>query len=147
MLYLGHAHLLRDEFEQARHSYQISTEIRNELDQPSLSMEPLAGLVSVCMQMNDLESASLPAEKILKFLADGFTLEGTEYPLRVLYTCYLYLMRIKDLRSTQILKKAKDMLDAQASKFTDETDRKRYIENFSWRRAIWDAALFLQEIS
>lgn len=140
MLYIGHAHLLKNEFDIAKQAYQASIDIRNELDQPSLSMEPLAGLVAVFMQMDDLVSAALHAEKILKFLADGSTLEGTEDPLRVLYTCYLYLERIKDLRATHVLNEAWDMLNTQASKFTDEDDRKRYIENIPWRRAIRDAA-------
>jgi len=147
MLYLGHAQLLKDEFDQAGKAYQASVDIRNELGQPSLSMEPLAGLVEAYTRKDDLAAASTPAETILKFLAGGYTLEGTEYPLRVLYTCYLYLLRKEDPRSTQILQKAKEILDSQVSKFSDEADRKRYVENIPWRRAIWVSASSLQSAS
>lgn len=139
MLYLGHAHLLRDEFDPAYKAYQTSINIREDLDQPTLSMEPLAGLVAVDLKRDDLESAGQSAEKILHFLDEGFTLDGVEEPLRILYTCYLYLLERKDPRSNLILQKAKDMLETQASKFIDEGERKRYIENIPWRRAIWYA--------
>jgi predicted ATPase/class 3 adenylate cyclase len=43
-LYLGHAHLLRNEYKPALEAYQASLAIREELDQPSLSMEPGPGL-------------------------------------------------------------------------------------------------------
>ena len=139
MLYLGHAHLLRDEFEAAYKAYQTSINIRENLDQPTLAMEPLAGLVAVDLKRNDLESAAHSAEKILQFLDEGSTLDGVEEPLRILYTCYLYLLEAKDPRSNSVLQKAKDMLETQASKFIDEGERKRYIENIPWRRAIWYA--------
>jgi len=140
LLYLGHAHLLQNEFESARDAYQASINIRTELNQLTLSMEPLAGLVGVSLAKDDPESASVSAEKILGFLESGSTLDGVEEPLRVLYTCYMYLRKQKDPRSMQILQKAKEMLDAQVSKFSDEGDRKRYVENIPWRRAVWDAA-------
>jgi predicted ATPase len=140
MLYLGHAHLLLGDFDPACRAYQASVDIRNELDQPSLSMEPLAGLVAVHMEENDLEAASRPVEAIMGFLASNSSMEGMEDPLRVLYTCYLYLLKTQDPRAAQILQKAKELLAAQVSKFKDEADRKRYVENIPWRRAIQKAA-------
>lgn len=137
MLYLGHAYLLGGEFEYAQDAYQSCIGIREELGQPTLAMEPLAGLVEVHLAKGELEAASLPAEKILRHLADGSTLDGVEEPLRILYTCYSYLKNKRDLRSRQVLQTAKEMLEAQASKFSDETERRRYIENIPWRRAVW----------
>lgn len=137
MLYLGHAYLLGGEFEPAQDAYQSCIGIREELGQPTLAMEPLAGLVEVHLTRDDLEAASPPAEKILRYIAGGSTLDGVEEPLRILYTSYLYLKRKKDLRSRHILQTAKEMLEAQASKFSDATERRRYIENIPWRRAVW----------
>jgi tetratricopeptide (TPR) repeat protein len=140
MLYMGHAYLLQNEFMAAQTAYQNSIDIRTELGQPSLSMEPIAGLVETFLLAKDLEAASREAEKILAFLDGGSTLDGTEEPLRVYYACY-QLLRIKeDPRAKQLLQTAKNLLETQVSKFTDENMRKRYIENIPWRRAIWDAA-------
>jgi predicted ATPase/class 3 adenylate cyclase len=138
-LYLGHAYLLRDEYEPALEAYQASLAIREELDQPSLSMESRAGLVAVHLARDDIASASEPAETILKFIENGKPLDGVEEPLRVYYTCYQYLGRKEDPRARQVLKVAKDLLEAQVSKFSDEVDRKRYVENIPWRLAVREA--------
>lgn len=142
MLYLGHAYLLQNEFEPALNAFQASLNIRDELDQPSFSMEPLAGLVAVHLARDDIASAAPFAEKILKFLLeDGSALEGVDEPLRVYHTCYLYLEKKKDRRSIPILRSAAELLEAQASKFGNESDRRRYVENIPWRRAIRDLAM------
>lgn len=140
MLYLGHACLLQGELETAREAYRASIQIREELKQPVLALEPLAGLAAVCLEENDLDAASKHAEPILNFLAEGNTLEGVEEPVRVYYTCYLYLQRKNDSRAEEILQQGSRLLEEQASKFTDENERRRYIENIPWRRAVWEAA-------
>ena len=139
MLYMGHAHILQGQFELAKSAYQQSIAIRNELGQPALSMEPIAGLVEAYLAVNDLESAWQYAERIMRFFESGSSLDGTDEPLRVYHACYLYLEKAKDPRSRRILQTAKHLLEAQVSKFGNEADRSRYIENIPWRRAIWDA--------
>src|SRR5205085_5701550 len=71
MLYMGNAYLLHHELTMAQTAYHKSLEIRKELGQPSLSMEPIAGLVESFLLANDIESASQEAEKILTFLDSG----------------------------------------------------------------------------
>ena len=139
-LYIGHAYLAQNEFHLAQEAYRKSIEIRNELDQPSLSMEPIAGLVETFLVSNDFESASREVDRILGFLEGGSALDGTDEPLRVYYACYLLLEKKQDPRSNEILQTAMNLLEAQVSKFKDEPARKRYIENIPWRRAIRDAA-------
>lgn len=139
MLYLGHAHMLRNEIEPAQAAYRNSIDIRTKLGQTSLLMEPLAGLVQTYMQADDLEAAADPAGKILNLLESGAALDGSDEPLRVYYTCYRYLERKRDPRSGRILQQAKKLLETQVSKFGDEADRQRYVENIPWRRAIWHA--------
>jgi tetratricopeptide (TPR) repeat protein len=136
LLYTGHAYSLQNELALAQAAYRKSIAIRNKLDQPSLAMEPIAGLVETYLRWDDLESAGREAEKILQYLGGGSTLDGTDEPLRVYYACYLYLKKKKDSRSRQILQAAKNLLEAQASKFNDHAARQRYIENIPWRRAI-----------
>ena len=67
-------------------------------------------------------------------------MDGTDEPLRVYYACYLLLEKKQDPRSKEVLQTAMNLLEAQVSKFKDETARKRYIENIPWRREIRDAA-------
>jgi tetratricopeptide (TPR) repeat protein len=143
-LYMGHASLLNNDLHLAEMSYRKSFEIRKDLGQLALSMEPLAGLVETHLRANDLEAASQEAEHILEFLEGGSTLNGTEEPLRVYYACYQFLKKNQDLRSKAILQTAMTLLEAQVSKFSDENERRRYVENIPWRRAIWDAAQLSQ---
>lgn len=140
MLYLGHAYLLRDECERARKAFQKSVEIRAELGQRSLEMEPLAGLVEVALRLHDHEAAARAAEKILTHLASGGTLDGTDEPLRVYYICYTFLKKQQDPRFTQVLQTAIQLLESQVSRFSDEQARKMYVENVPWRLALQKAA-------
>jgi hypothetical protein len=103
-------------------------------------MEPLAGLVDVALQTNDLTAASQEAEKILAHFDSGGTLGGTDDPLRVYYSCYVFLNRQQDPRSIQVLKSATQLLETQVSKFKDEQARKMYVENVPWRLALQQAA-------
>lgn len=145
MLYIGHAYSLLGELTLAQAAYRKSIELRNQLDQPALSMEPIAGLVEAYLRLNDLASASREAEKILQYLGGGSNLNGTDEPLRVYYACYQFLEKKKDPRSRQILQSAMNLLEAQVSKFSDNAERNRYVENIPWRRAIRDAGLVYKD--
>ena len=139
MLYMGHAYLLENQLELAQAAYRKSIDIRDELGQASLSMEPRAGLVETYLQAGDLDAASQTTESILDFLKSG-VLDGTDEPLRVYYACYLFLEKKGDTRSKQVLQTAMNLLEERVSKLSDETTRRQYIENIPWRRALQDAA-------
>jgi tetratricopeptide (TPR) repeat protein len=141
MLYMGHAYLLQGECTDARKTFQKSITIRNELDQPALAMEPLAGLVEAALCMNDLETAVRETEEILKYFEGGGTLGGTDEPLRVYYACYQCLSQQKDPRAQQILQIANHLLETQVLNFADERARKLFIESFPWRQALYQTAL------
>jgi tetratricopeptide (TPR) repeat protein len=139
-MYMGYAFLALNEVENAQVCFNRSIEIRRELDQPSLLMEPTAGLAETFLLANDLEAASREVEKIVSFIEGGSTLDGTEEPLRIYYACYRLLEQKQDPRSQQILQTAINLLEAQVSKFHDEHARRLFIENFPWRRALYHAA-------
>ncbi len=136
MLYTGHSCLQMNELDQARQAYQKSIEIREELGQPSLSMEPLAGLVAAARRLGDVPAAFRAVERIVAHFDGGGTLEGTDEPLRVYYTCYLFLREQVDPRSQRVLQMATQLLEAQMSKLADEQARKLYVENVPWRLAL-----------
>jgi tetratricopeptide (TPR) repeat protein len=135
-LYLGNAYSLMGQLEDAKRAFEQATNLRTELGQLSLAIEPIAGLIQVALSMNDIPLASRLLEQIMIHLAEGGTLEGTEDPLRVYLACYNVLERIKDERSVQILNKAMQLLETEISQISDEQSRRRYINNVPWRRTI-----------
>ena len=139
LMYRGYALLMLGDLEQARASFLRSVAIRNELDQPSLVMEPLAGMIHVALQENDLVSALENTENILFYFKRGGTLEGAEEPLRIYHACFLTLKQHKDPRSGDLLRDAAEFLTAQLAKIHDIEARRRYVENVPWRRDIEQA--------
>jgi tetratricopeptide (TPR) repeat protein len=135
-LYLGHAYLTGGQWDEAKKSFEEALSIRTKLGQSSLATEPIAGLIQVSLRTNNLAYAISLLEDLLQHFAEGGNLEGTEEPLRVYLACYSLLERLGDSRSTMILEKAMQLLEAQASKLKDEQTRRMYIENVPWRRTI-----------
>jgi len=138
-LYLGHAHVLRGEFEKARQAYEASVQIRTELQQPGLATEPMAGLIQVALELNDLAIGLQHTETILAHLINGGTLDGTEEPLRIYLACYSALYNAEDPRAHVILKDAVALLEAQVSNFRSEEARHMYVNNVPWRLSIQKA--------
>jgi predicted ATPase len=141
LLYAGYAHLLLQDFQRAEESFKHSMAIRDELGQPSLKTEPVAGLIQNLLLKDDHVAAIIETENVLSYLENGGTLDGTEEPLRVYYACYLALEKAHDPRSVKVLRSAAMLLDAQVSKLQDEGTRKAFVENVPWRLAIQQAWL------
>jgi class 3 adenylate cyclase/tetratricopeptide (TPR) repeat protein len=135
-LYMGYAHLARDNFQLAEDAFLESINIRVELGQPGLKMEPQAGLIQSVLRRGDDARALADTEKILAYLETGGSLDGTEEPLRVYYACYLALKQNQDPRSQPVLRSAGELLETQVSKLRDEKSRQMFIENVPWRLAI-----------
>ena len=138
-LNLGHAYLLTSEFEKAQQAYENSIRIWKELEQPGLAIEPTAGLIQVALNMDDITTAVQYTDIILRYLDDGRTLDGTEEPLRIYLACITTLEKIEDPRSSDMLKSAVHLLEAQVSMFSDEESRRMYVQNVPWRLAIQQA--------
>jgi len=138
-LYMGYAYLLLNDFQKAEESFRHSISVRDELGQPSMKIESLAGLIQTFLLKGDFLIALNETEKIISYLDAGSTLEGTEEPLRVYYACYLALEKVKDPRSYAVLRSAAQLLEAHLSKLRDESSRRIYVENVPWRLAIQQA--------
>ena len=136
LLYLGYGYLMLGDLEQAESAFQGSIQIRTELGQPALLMEPVAGLIQVHLEKNDRTSALVEAERILSHITNGGTLEGTEEPLRIYFTCYSALRQNLDPRADDLLNQAYSQLVEQISRISDHEARRMYVENVPWRRAI-----------
>ena len=139
LLSMGYAFLLVSELTQAEEAFRRAIDIREELVQPGMQMESIAGLIQTLFQKDDPVSALLETEKILSYLGAGGTLEGAEAPLRVYYACFLVLEKARDPRSRIVLHTAVQLLEAQVSKLRSEDSRQMYIENVPWRHALQQA--------
>ncbi len=143
LLYQGHAHLFLQDAAQALDAFQRAVRIREELEQPGLATEPIAGLILVALETGDIESAVHWTESILAHLEAGGTLDGTEQPLRIHLAVYRTLEIRKDPRFKAVLEMAGRLLDTQVAKFRDAEARRMYVENVPWRLAVqqaWNAA-------
>ena len=143
LLNMGHAYLLEEELEQAQDAYEQSLLIREEMRQPNLAAEPLSGLAQIALQRNDAVALTERIEAILLITDDDPELNGAEDPIRVYFTLHQALEKMKDPRTQSILQKAVQLLEAQVSKFKNDEERRRYVENVPWRRAILEAGQLL----
>jgi tetratricopeptide (TPR) repeat protein len=137
--YMGYGSLLAGELEQAEASFRQSVAIREELGQPGMNMEPLAGLIQTYLARGDLHAALEETEKVLAYLEQGGTLAGVEEPLRIHYACYLALERAQEARADTVLRMAIEIMDAQLAKLRDERSRHVFVENVPWRQVLWRA--------
>jgi tetratricopeptide (TPR) repeat protein len=135
-LYRGYAYLQLAELPRAEDSFRSAMITREELGQPGMKIESLAGLVQVLSQAGDDVPALRETEKILTYLAEDGTLDGAEAPLRVYYACYLVLKKAEDPRSVAVLHSAVRLLEAQVSKLRSDESRRQYVESVPWRHAI-----------
>jgi tetratricopeptide (TPR) repeat protein len=144
LLYLGNAYLLDKNTRLARDAFLEAVVIREELGQKNLSMEPIAGLIHVALEMNDLTSVKSETERILQHLENGGSFEGVEEPLRIYCACYEALEKLKDPRSQTILQEAVKLLETQVSRLQTVSARQMFIQNVPCRRAIYEAWQNLQ---
>jgi len=139
-LYMGHAYLVSADLQPAEDAFRHSIAIRDELGQPGMKMESLAGLIQTLLLKGDDIAALRETENIISYLESGNALDGAEAPLRIYYACYQALEKLRDPRSGNLLHSAVEMLEAQVSRLRDDESRQMYVENVPWRRAIRQAS-------
>ncbi|MBV6400051.1 MAG: hypothetical protein CNIPEHKO_00333 [Anaerolineales bacterium] len=136
--YLGNAFLGGGKLEEARSAFARALEMRAEQNQPSLAKEPLAGLIRVALADHDPGLAIQYANEVMEYLSNGGTLDGAEEPLRIYLACFNALKTKHDPRCDDILAVARDLLNAQASRISVVSSRRRFIDNVPWRREIME---------
>ena len=129
LTYLGHIYLEMGLHSKASEAYHESLDIRKALNQPDLTMEPLAGLAQVSLKQGKLSAAQKIVDEILGYLDEGGTLDGAEEPMRVWLTCYRVLQAAQDLRAPSILENSYQLLQERAQKISDESMRRKFFEN------------------
>jgi len=132
---LGHALLGLGRLAKAAQAYQQSFTLRQELNQPHLAIEPLAGLARVSLAQGNLSQAQAQVEEVLKHL-ETRNLDGTDEPFRIYLTCYRVMRASRDARAKTILGTAHRLLQEHAARIGDETSRRSFLENVPHHREI-----------
>jgi tetratricopeptide (TPR) repeat protein len=134
--YMGYAHLLNKEYDEAGQAFTDSIKIRLDVNAAVLTVEARAGLIHVYLEAGDQASAQNEAEQVLQYMKDNPIFEGAEEPLRIFLAIYRVLEKTKDPRAAVVLQNAIQLLDTQVSKLRSEEARRMYVENVPWRREI-----------
>jgi hypothetical protein len=123
---------------EAAEAYGQAVTLRRELGQHNLAIESLAGLARVALAQGDVAQAVAHIQEILSYL-EHHTLGGTGEPLRVCLTCYRVLQAARDPRTTDVLKTAYSLLQAQVDQIPDASARRAFLENVAVHREIVEA--------
>lgn len=116
-------------FEAAAAAHEAALKLRKEIGQDSYAIDNLAGLASIALQQNELETAVAHTDDVLNWI-DRNGVAGIEYPIRVYLTCAAVLERSgQHQRRQAILNAAKDLLQNQAARISDEAARRDFLEN------------------
>jgi tetratricopeptide (TPR) repeat protein len=133
--FLGYALEGLGRLSEATEAFEQAVTLRRELGEHHLATESLAGLVRVALTQQDLPQVRARAEEILDFLQDN-TLDGTEEPLRVYWSCYQALQVLQDPRTQDILSAAYALLQERADRIDDQNLRYSFLQNVAAHRGI-----------
>ena len=133
---LGKLLMAQSQFTEADAHYWEALAIWHELEQDSLRIEAEAGLAAIAMSNGETAEAQIHVDAILQGLKDGQSLDGTESPFGIYWTCYQILMAVKDSRAQGLLREGHQLLQERADKIADEAAKKLFLENVEIHKLI-----------
>jgi len=136
---LGHALAQLGRPTEAAAAYREALEIRRQMGHGNLAAESLAGLVCAQLALGELGPAYAGVEEILPSLSAPL-LEGTDDPLRIVWSCYRVLQAEQDPRAEQVLARAQRLLQEQAERIAAPAERRTFLEGIAVHREILAAA-------
>ena len=139
--YRGHALDQLGQYDQAHHAYTAALEIRNQLSQDVLAVEPSAGLARLALQNGEPQAALHVIQNFLPLLEAGSSLEGTDEPVRIYLTGYQVLSANGDPRAGTLLDAGHQLLTKRLQNIEDFALRQSYVDAVSYNRdliAAWD---------
>ena len=139
LTHLGHALLALGRAEQAGAAYERAWKLRRALGAMHLAVESQAGLARASLARGRIAHALAHAEEILHYL-ESHSLDGTEEPLRVYWTCYQVLRAAGDGRADSILEAARRTLYDRAERIGDEAMKRSFLEKVPLHREIQAAS-------
>jgi len=136
LLALGLALTALGEMDKAYRALERSRDLFDENLSPHLAMEPIAGLAHLALLAGENEMAIRHVELVLEHMDNGACLDGTEEPLRILWTLYYVLEQTGDVRANPLLAEAHQQLQERAERITDTQQRCTFLEKVPHHQAI-----------
>jgi tetratricopeptide (TPR) repeat protein len=131
----GHAHAALGQIDEAAACYRESVSIYHEIGRPTMPPEPIAGLARLALARDSVvEAMHLIADVVTHFDAGG-TVEGTEDPLWIYFTCHQTLAAAGSPRASEFLGRAHEMLMLRAEPLA-AAERETFLGNVPSHRAI-----------
>jgi ATP/maltotriose-dependent transcriptional regulator MalT len=133
---LGRTLETRERLTEAANAYRQAIDVRSEIGQHHMALEPLAGLVRISLQQGKPDQAQSQVEEILSFLGQGNTLESFSEPFLAYWSCYRVLHANQDPRAEDLLNEAHRLLQEWAARIDNEELRRSFLENVPYHREI-----------
>ncbi len=124
------------QYESARQAHQQASLIRQELGQPALVVDNLAGLARCALAEHNMEAGRRYIEQALEWIAAN-GLEGVEYPLRVYWNAWQIYQALGEAeKASQALRSGHALLQSWAARIVDESMRHDYLQEIPLHRQI-----------
>ncbi len=115
-------------YEEAEAALQACVQMRSEMGEFNTCMETRAGLARLYLAQGKLALALQQVEEILAYLQNN-SLNGTDEPFRIYWTCCEVLKKAGDVRRGPLLNQARQLLLQQADRMQDPALRRSFLEN------------------
>jgi len=114
-------------YQAAVRAHQEAIDIRKELGQEAYAIDNVSELAHISLQQNELQDALLFTKEALAWI-EAHGIDGIEYPLRMLVHCSEVLLATGNVSKEQeLLTLARNLLQDQASRISDESLRQSYL--------------------
>lgn len=135
---LGNLALLQDQPDESMSFYQQALAIRTELGQAHYLTESQAGIALAALTQGDEESAQAYARRVLDYLQENPTLDGTENAIRTFHFTWQVLMELAHPQAEEVLATGAQVIQAQVDKISDPEQRQMYLAQ-PHHRTLWQA--------
>ncbi|MEW5958264.1 MAG: tetratricopeptide repeat protein [Chloroflexota bacterium] len=143
LTYLGHVLRGMGQLTEAAKIYHQAINLRRDLGQSHLALDPQAGLAQTLLAQGILPQAQLVVDEILPHLKSGSPalslekmLAGSDDPGQIYLSCYQVLEANQDPRAQTILRTGHHFLRQRAAKIGDEEQRRLFLERVATHQKI-----------
>jgi adenylate cyclase len=132
-------------YQDAMNAYQRGLDLRNQLNQPALSIDCIAGLARTAYSIGQKQKAIELSCDIHEYI-QIHGIEGIEYPFKVLLTCIqIFASNNQDQFAHQYIDFAYNLLQRRSKHITDESMNFSYFSAFPEHAAIIEAWKLLHQ--
>lgn len=136
---LGHVSSGLRQYQSAAAAYLEALAVWEELGQPNLAMESLAGLARVGLATGDLAQAQDHVARIMAYIDEVGAIRGTDEDVLIYLTCYRVLHAAGDVRAGPVLATAYHLVQERAGQIGDEALRQSFLESVAVHREVVEA--------